>query len=123
MKPRSFAFALALAGTLACNSGSGTNATIPSSPPSIEGRITSVNRSGERIGSIRVETNPADEAGSPKAVVRIDQTTRLFRANASGDFNDLKTGDWVRVWFEGPVAESYPVQVKGGTVVVDSIAK
>jgi len=119
----SLGVALVLATTLACNSGSGTNPVIPSSPPSIEGRITAVDRSGERIGSIRVEANPTDNAGSPKAVVRILQTTRLLRANVSGDFNDLRMGDWVRVWFDGPVAQSYPVQAKGGTVVVDSIAK
>lgn len=115
--------ALVIATTLACNTSSGTNPAIPSSPPSIEGRVTAVNRSGERIGSIRVEANPADNSGSDKAVVRILQTTRLLRAGARGDFNDLKTGDWVRVWFDGPVAESYPVQAKGGTVVVDSVAK
>lgn len=115
--------ALLLAATLACNSGSGTNPAIPASPPSIEGRVTAVNRSGEGIGSIRVETNPSDESGSPKAVVRILQSTKLLRANARGDFNDLRMGDWVRVWFDGPVAQSYPVQAKGGTVVVDSVPR
>jgi hypothetical protein len=31
---------------------------------------------------------------------------------------DVKNGAEVEIWFEGPVAESYPVQAKAGTVVV-----
>lgn len=95
---------------------------IPLIPASISGRVTAANRSGERLGSIRVEANPADSSGSAKAVVRVTQTTTVLRKNASGDFNDIRVGDWVRVWFVGPVMESYPVQVQGGVVVVDSIA-
>ena len=96
---------------------------LPLIGPSMTGRVTATNRSGERIGSIRVEANPADSSGSPKAVVRITQTTTVLRADRKGDFNDLRVGDWVRVWFVGPVMESYPVQVQGGVVVVDSIAR
>ena len=80
-------------------------------------------RAGERLGSIRVEENPADSSGSQKAVVRITQTTTVLRADRKGDFNDLRVGDWVSVWFVGEVRESYPVQVQGGVVVVDSIAR
>ena len=49
----------------------------PAGPPSIEGRITAVNRAGERIGSIRVEANPSDSSGSAKAVVTITQNTEI----------------------------------------------
>lgn len=95
---------------------------LPLIGPSMTGRVTATTRSGERLGSIRVEENPADSSGSQKAVVRITQTTTVLRADRKGDFNDLRVGDWVRVWFVGPVLESYPVQVQGGVVVVDSIA-
>jgi hypothetical protein len=95
---------------------------LPSIGPSMSGRVTATTRSGERLGTIRVEQNPADSSGSPKAAVRITQTTTVLRADRKGDFNDLRVGDWVRVWFVGPVLESYPVQVQGGVVVVDSLA-
>lgn len=95
---------------------------IPLIPATMSGRVTAMSRSGERLGTIRVEANPADSTGSAKAVVRITQTTSVLRVNRKGDFNDLRIGDWVRVWFVGPVMESYPIQVQGGVVVVDSIA-
>jgi hypothetical protein len=31
---------------------------------------------------------------------------------------DLVTGTRVRVWFKGPVAESFPVQAAAGTVLI-----
>ena len=93
----------------------------PLGPPSIEGRVTAVDRAGERIGSIRVEANPSDSAGSDKAVVRITQGTAIVRADsARADFNALSRGQWVRVWFTGPVRESYPVQADAARVQIDS---
>ncbi len=115
-----FSLAAALALTAACIE---PEAGMPSGPASIAGRVTAVDRSGERIGSVRVEARPADTAGSAKAVVRITQGTAVFGAAATGraDFNALRVGQWVRVWFVGPVRESYPVQADAGTVVIDSI--
>ncbi len=95
---------------------------LPATVPSIVGRITAVYRDGERIGSIRVEAQPDQAAGSHKAVVRIGQdAVILLPESKSGDFNSLRTGQWVRAWFTGPVMESYPVQAKGSTVVIDSL--
>ncbi|MGH7718117.1 MAG: hypothetical protein ACREON_04645 [Gemmatimonadaceae bacterium] len=45
------------------------------------GRVTAVNRSGERIGTIRVEAEPADSAGSAKAVARVTQGTEVLGAD------------------------------------------
>lgn len=93
----------------------------PAGPPSIEGRLTAVDRAGERIGSIRVEANPSESSGSDKAVVRITQGTAIVRADsAPADFNALSSGQWVRVWFTGPVRESYPVQADAARVQIDS---
>jgi uncharacterized protein DUF3221 len=93
----------------------------PAGPPSIEGRVTAVDRAGERIGSIRVEANPSESSGSDKAVVRITQGTAIVRADsAPADFNALSSGQWVRVWFTGPVRESYPVQADAARVQIDS---
>jgi hypothetical protein len=110
-------FGLAVA-ILACTSAS----RAPAGPPSIEGRVTAVNRAGDRIGSIRVEANPSDSAGSDKAVVRVTQTTEIIRPDsARADFNALSTGQWVRVWFVGPVRESYPVQADAARVEIESL--
>jgi hypothetical protein len=93
----------------------------PSGPPSIVGRVTAVNRAGERIGSIRVEANPSETSGSDKAVVTITQGTDIVRADSTrADFSALSTGQWVRVWFTGPVRESYPVQADAARVQIDS---
>ena len=97
---------------------------LPESPPSISGRITSVDRAGEKIGSIRVEAQPADSAGSDKAVARIGQGTTVVGVGGTvTDFDELKVGQWVRVWFSGPVAQSYPVQASASAVAIDSVAK
>jgi hypothetical protein len=96
---------------------------LPVGPASIAGRVTAVQRSGERIGTVRVEEREADVAGSAKAVVRITQRTAVVGVPPAGkaDFNALRVGQWVRVWFVGPVRESYPVQADAGTIVIDSL--
>ena len=94
---------------------------LPAGGPSIEGRVTAVDRAGEGTGSIRVEANPADSSGSDKAVVRITQGTEVVRGDATrADFSALSNGQWVRVWFIGPVRESYPVQADAARVQIDS---
>jgi hypothetical protein len=107
---------------LACSSA--TTQELPKMPASISGQITSVNRAGEKIGSIRVEAQPGDSAGSDKAVARIGQGTPVFGpGGAAADFDALKVGQWVRVWFTGPVAQSYPVQATASAVAIDSLAR
>lgn len=113
---------VALGTALACSSAAVGG--VPSSTPGIAGRITSVTRAGERIGAIRVEEQPLQASGSAKAVATVTQGTVVLRGvNEPRDFNDLGVGQWVRVWFDGPVMESYPVQAKAGTIVIDSLAR
>ena len=96
---------------------------IPDAPASIAGRVTAVQQSGDSVRSVRVEAQPAASTGSAKAVVRITQSTTVIGSPATGtaDFTALRAGQWVRVWFVGPVRESYPVQANAGTIVIDSI--
>lgn len=109
---------------LALGCSSAATHELPSTPASISGRITSVNRAGEKIGSIRVEAQPGDSAGSDKAVARIGQGTPVFGVGGGAtDFNALQVGQWVRVWFTGPVAESYPVQATASAVAIDSLSR
>jgi hypothetical protein len=90
-----------------------TPLNIPSEPPSIRGQITEI----DELGRIRVEVNPAEDHGSDKAIVRITETTRIIDAyGASVSADRLRVGTIVAVWFDGPVAESYPVQTSGGVI-------
>lgn len=82
--------------------------------------MTAIERAGERR-SIRVEANPAETSGSDKAVVRITPETQILRGDsASADFGSLALQQWVRVWFIGPVRESYPVQADAALVQIDT---
>lgn len=92
----------------------------PSGPPSIEGTITDVRIAGEQLTVIRVEENPEDSAGSAKASVTVSNTTRVYGARGSGGMerlrDELRRGRRVRVWFLGPVRESYPVQARASAL-------
>ncbi len=93
----------------------------PSTPAGITGRITSVVPVGNFRGTIRVEANPGSPSSGDKAIVTVTgATTILLVSRAEGEFRLLQSGQWVRVWFDGPVAESYPVQGTAATVVIDS---
>src|SRR5512133_2330065 len=97
--------ALALTG---CSPG------VPDSDPSMSGQIVGV-LPGDQLGSIAVEAPKAADVEYDRAVVAITSDTTLFvETGAAGTeeiaFEDLAVGDEVDVWFEGPVAESYPVQ-------------
>ena len=87
-------------------------ATGPVGEPSITGVVTNI--SGDRI---LVEENPQQSAGSAKASVRITEKTEI-RSSSGGTATrgDLRVGDQVRVWFTGPVMESYPVQATAARI-------
>lgn len=95
----------------------------PSRAPDISGQITRATTStieGSRRITILVEAVPSDLSGSPKALVTVDGSTRIIheKANVSAKVADLLPGAAVSVWFDGPVAESYPVQAKAGTLLI-----
>lgn len=116
MFPRIVAIVLFAVG---CSSATGI--TMPSTPADISGRITSISSVGNFVGTIRVETNPSQSTGSPKAIATVNGRTVIFLLSRNeGEFRSLSVGQWVRVWFNGPVAESYPVQGTAATVVIDS---
>lgn len=111
---------LVIGSSLSC--GSDKAPTEPNSLADIAGRITLISTTTAFAGSIRVESDPTDNAGSPKAVVSVDGVTQVFLLDGTrGGFRSLSVGDWVRVWFDGPVQETYPVRGVAGTVVIDSV--
>ena len=92
----------------------------PARNPDIVGVITRISNDGN---TILVEENPSDTAGSAKASVTIDGNTRVWNFVGPGaariDAGKLKVGLSVRVWFDGPVAMSYPVQGKAADIAMD----
>lgn len=93
----------------------------PSGPPSIRGTITSLTPVAGQ-GVILVEERPQDQAGSNKASVTVNAATRIYRgrvsASTTGSFGDLRNGQQVEVWFDGPVLTSYPVQATASVIVI-----
>lgn len=119
----------------ACTSSNGTDSgassgtkssietiRLPAEQPGIRGVIT---KADSTAGSsyILVEENPADASGSNKASVRIKDETKIYKRSGAGIEKSSETalmvGKQVSVWFEGPVAESYPVQGSASVVVLE----
>src|SRR5688500_16409968 len=96
----------------------------PDTPHSIAGRVTAVTPvSGGGWGSLRVEERPAGASGSAKASVRLERSAQIIRGEEVVGFDALQVGQWVRVWFTGPVAASYPVQAMGRAVAIVSLPR
>ena len=118
--------AAALVATLvvACAIALGGCATKPpTEPPGITGTVTSVVSGDERPASMLVEGPTPQPTGalSDKAVVTIATSTQFFgKTGAPASPSSVKQGVEVRVWFEGAVAESYPVQGTARAVQVSS---
>jgi hypothetical protein len=89
-------------------------AGIPSEAPSIVGEVTVVT-----LPMVVVEENPAEPHGSAKANVRITDTTQVLRQGEGVvGAAALQVGQKVKVWFAGPVMESYPLQATAGVIVI-----
>jgi beta-N-acetylhexosaminidase len=101
---------------------------VPARAADITGQITRATTGvvdGSRRIMVLVEAVPSDLSGSAKALVTVDRNTRVFHENASivAKVEDLLPGTRVSVWFEGPVAESYPVQARAGTLLIRNSAQ
>jgi hypothetical protein len=96
----------------------GCVASAPTRPADITGLITNV---GAASRTILVEESRDPSTGA-KASVTIDGSTRIWTV-AGGTFtrvaaDALSVGSSVRVWFDGPVATSYPVQGKAADIAI-----
>ena len=96
--------------------GCATGRTVPADPAGITGSITSMVAGDERPASFLVEGASPQPAGavSDKASVDIPPSTQFFDAKGEPATLDaiggIAKGTRVKVWFQGAVAESYPVQ-------------
>ncbi len=115
------ALSLALAG---CAAGAPEQ---PATEPDIRGVVTSVSGAGEGSASLRVvwtdDAAIGAQAGYDAAQVAVNDDTELLSRAADGSVSDaavddISVGIVVEAWFEGPVAESYPVQATAGTLVI-----
>lgn len=88
---------------------------IPDEAPSICGVITSLSPD-----ELLVEEDPQADSGLAKAVMRFQESTRLlYRDGRAAEYTALNVGHTVSAWFDGPVAESYPVQTAAGVIVLE----
>lgn len=95
---------------------------LPASEPDIRGTVTQVvTESGHT--RVLVEEEPDDSSGSAKAYVDLRDETELYKQKGQHlqtfERSELREGQVVRVWFRGPVLESYPVQAQAGVLVVE----
>jgi len=107
--------AIALLGAVLATS-SGCAPTLPSGSPGITGTVTSIVPGDGRPASFLVEGAQPQPQGavSDRAQVSIPPATEFFDAQGGpatlAQVGAIAKGTRVRVWFEGAVAESYPVQ-------------
>jgi hypothetical protein len=67
-----------------------------------------------------VEEKPDEASGSAKADVRVTGTSKVLRRDGSvTDATEFRIGQKLKVWFTGPVAESYPVQSNADVIVIE----
>jgi hypothetical protein len=118
MKRAPLLLGLACAGPGSRSSPPETRDVVTTEAPSIRGTIT-------QAGSDRIliEEEPLDSSGSAKASVRLTGSTRVLRGSGeAARRRDLRVGQHVSAWFDGPVMESYPVQARASAVRIETEA-
>ena len=90
--------------------------------PDFYGFITEVRAVGNNdvVGTIAVESH-ADKIVD-KYVITIKDTTSIFRLDEEDyqeiSFDDLEAKQRLKIWFDGPVMESWPMQARALQVVI-----
>jgi len=89
--------------------------SLPKERPYIVGAVTSV-----QPDHILVEQDPAGRSGSAKAMLEINENTRIQqRDGAPASRSDLRVGTRVSAWIDGAVSKSYPVQAIASLLVIE----
>lgn len=125
MKRIGLFIAVVVAGFALAGCASGTP-SVPFTEPDIRGVVTSVSGAGDAV-SMRVvwadDVAIGAQAGYDAAQVTANEDTEVFSRAADGSTAaagaaDITVGTVVEAWFEGAVAESYPVQATAGAIVI-----
>lgn len=83
----------------------------------IKGMITQLNNNGENT-VILVEGKKEDGSTYDKARVTINKDTKIYEKDNEISAKDLRLHMYIEVYYNGAVAESYPVQMGADKVVV-----
>jgi hypothetical protein len=74
------------------------------------------------LGTILMEGRKDKDTKYDKAMVKVTKGTRIFqqvgRELKPASFDDIKPGVKMEIQFQGPVAESFPVQATAGKIVI-----
>jgi hypothetical protein len=92
----------------------------PSTPADITGTIHDLTMNEETgFPTLLVVDDGSIEGSVDRASVTVTADTVVWMLKGGkGTAADLGAGQMVSVWFDGPVAESYPVQAKAGTIEI-----
>jgi len=88
----------------------------------VTGFITDIQpvENGDIVGTLSVESH-ADKIVS-KYVITVNTRTRIYRRSGEelleASFQTFENKQWVELWFDGPVMESFPMQATAGQVVI-----
>ena len=114
----------ALVAGAACGDNPTAPQGLPTTAPYLAGRITSVTPTSDRSVSIRVEANPQDPNSTAKAIARVDDFAFVtLPGGGETDYRALVAGQWVRLWYEGAIMDSNPVQGIARAVAIDSLPR
>ena len=95
---------------------------MPPGADGIRGLITQLVAPWGQVEGFRilVEQDSTRSAGTPKASVFVPATTLVMqRVGHQASPELLRLCQEVSVWFDGPVAESFPVQARAGGIVIE----
>lgn len=99
----------------------------PEGDPGANGRVTSYERLPNRGLVLFVDGAELGE-GFPSASVAVTGDTRVLMDDGGSFYvpssiDEIREGDIVEVWFDGPVRESFPVQGTAGTLLIRGEAR
>lgn len=74
------------------------------------------------LGTLLMEGRKDKDTEYDKAMVKVTKATRIFtqvgKELKPAAFDDLKPGVRLEIQFQGPVAESFPVQATAGKIII-----
>ncbi|MGL5296379.1 MAG: DUF3221 domain-containing protein [Culicoidibacterales bacterium] len=84
----------------------------------ISGRILSCKQT-ETSATIIVQSDNPKQQKYSLASIGIDISTQIWKFGMKQEIVDLEVGQWVTVYFVGPVAESFPVQTNAKYIEIN----
>lgn len=84
----------------------------------IKGKITEIHIIEEEITSVLIEGDIEENTMYDKANVAIKDSTKIYKDDEEINVEDLEEGQIIEVIFDGPVAESHPVQGTAKTIKI-----